>query len=144
MPSFTSSFALVVCSAKLVFDAYFAFQEPAPVFTQDALWSAYHFAQALQSAQEAAPEGSCPAPAQPEVRSVSKGAAAKSVPSEEESSVNLAILFLVCTVGALIGVVACLTVNLRRRRTPEISPYASPRKHGAGAKRSRAYPDEGW
>ena len=128
----------------MVFDAYFAFQEPAPVFTQDALWSAYHFAQALQSAQEAAPEGSCPAPAQPEVHSVSKGAAAKSVSSEEESSVNLAILFLVCTVGALIGVVVCLTVNLRRRRTPEISPYASPRKHGAGAKRSRAYPDEGW
>ena len=144
MPSFTSSFALVVCSAKLVFDAYFAFQEPAPVFTQDALWSAYHFAQALQSAQEAVPEGSCPAPAQPEERSFSKGAASKSVASEEESSVNLAILFLVCTDCVLIGVVVCLTVNLRRRRTPEISPYASPRKHGAGSKRSRAYPDEGW
>ena len=144
MPSLTSSLVLVACSAKLVFDAYFAFQEPAPVFTQDALWSAYHFAQALQSAQETAQEASCPAPAQPEEVSVSKGAAAKPVPSEEESSVNTAILVLVCTVGALLGVVVCLTVSLRRRRAPEIRPYSRSRKHGSGAKGSRPDPDEGW
>ena len=144
MPSVTISLALVVCSGELVFDAHSAFQQPAPVFTQDALWSAYHFAQALQSAQEFAPEGSCPAPAQPEEPGVSKGAAAKSVPSEEESSVNLAIVVLVCIVGALLGVVACLIVSLRRRRAPEIQPYSRASKHGSGAKGSRPDPDDGW
>ena len=140
MPVFTSSLALAVCSAKLVFDAYFVFQEPAPVFTQDALWSAYHFAQALQSAQEA----SCPAPAQPEEVSFSKGAAEKPAFSEEESSVNLAIVVLVCIVGALLGVIVCLIVSLRRRRAPEIRPYSRASKHGSGAKGSRPDPDDGW
>ena len=114
------------------------------MLTQDAIRSAYQFAQALQSAQGAAQESSCPAPAQPEEASESKGAAAKPVPSEEESSVDIVILVLVCTVGALLGVVVCLIVSLRRRRAPEIRLYSRSRKHGSGAKGSRPDPDEGW
>ena len=144
MPSLTSSVVLAVCSAKLVFDAYFAFQEPAPVFTQDAFRSAYQFAQALQAAQEAEKESSCPAPAEPEEASEPKPSSVKPAPVEEEDSLDLVILGLVCTVGALLGLVVCLVISLRRRRAPEIRPYSRTRKHGSGAKGSRVDPDEEW
>jgi hypothetical protein len=58
--------------------------------------------------------------------------------------VNLAIVVLVCIVGALLGVVVCLVISLRRRRAPEIRPYSRASKHGPGAKGSRPDPDEEW
>ena len=147
MPSFTGSLALVVCGAKLVFDAYFAYRVPAPVNAQDALWSAFHFVQALKTAQDNL--NSCPAPASPaedtcSAPSFESEPEQPTISTDEESTENLAIICLICVVGVLLGVVVCLVVCLRRQRAPEVRPYSKSRKYGSGATRSRPDKIEDW
>ena len=109
-PSFTGALALILCSARLMFDLVTVHYKPDRV--EPALWSAYRFAEVLNSVTD---EATCPALPSAGVERA----------SEKVTSSDSVVIFLCCTVGLLSGSCICLCICLRRRRRFEVRPYTS-------------------
>ena len=131
-PSFTGALALILCSARLTFDlvtVYYKLDRVEPT-----LWSAYRFAEVLNSVRD---ESTCLA--------MPSSAGVERAP-EKDTSPDSVVIFLSCAVGLLSGSGICLCICLRRRRRCEVRPY-TPLVSGSNvvdARRARIVADEGW